>query len=84
MELILDALIEILRKPIIGDIVLQLTLFAAPLWISIFVGLVVGWVWKPRWATGLVGEEKGCFDDDHKMKHSKNSVYPFLQIFSSS
>ncbi|KAH0456903.1 hypothetical protein IEQ34_014810 [Dendrobium chrysotoxum] len=80
MALILDALIEILRKPTIGDIVSELTLFAAPLWIAVFVGLVVGWAWKPRWATGLVGEEKGCSNDDHQMKPRANSYGCGLQL----
>jgi len=38
--------------------------FAAPLWIAVFVGLVVGWAWRPRWAAGLVdgniGNSNGC------------------------
>ena len=55
MALILDALIEILRKPTIGDVVTELALFAAPLWIAVLVGLFVGWAWRPRWAAGLVG-----------------------------
>lgn len=55
MALILDALIEILRKPTVGDVVAELALFAAPFWIAVLVGLFVGWAWRPRWAAGLVG-----------------------------
>nr|XP_010934199.1 uncharacterized protein LOC105054408 [Elaeis guineensis] len=55
MALILDALIEILRKPTVGNVVAELALFAAPLWIAVLVGLFVGWAWRPRWAAGLVG-----------------------------
>lgn len=73
MALILDALIEILRKPTIGDIVSELTLFATPLWVAVFVGLVVGWAWKPRWAAGLVGGGKGYSDDDHQVKPAASS-----------
>ncbi|XP_020572201.1 uncharacterized protein LOC110019026 [Phalaenopsis equestris] len=73
MALILDALIEILRKPTIGDMVSELTLFAAPLWLAVFVGLVVGWVWRPRWAAGLVGEGEGCSCVDHPVKPMLNS-----------
>ncbi|XP_008778542.2 uncharacterized protein LOC103698325 [Phoenix dactylifera] len=58
MALILDALIEILRKPTVGDVVTELALFAAPLWIAVLVGLFVGWAWRPRWAAGLLGGEK--------------------------
>ncbi|KAG1354070.1 stAR-related lipid transfer protein 7, mitochondrial-like [Cocos nucifera] len=55
MALILDALIEILRKPTVGDVVTELALFATPLWIAVLVGLFVGWAWRPRWAAGIVG-----------------------------
>ncbi|KAK8944764.1 hypothetical protein KSP39_PZI008497 [Platanthera zijinensis] len=64
MALILDALSEILRKPAIGDIVSELTLFAAPLWVAVFVGVVVGWAWKPRWAAGLDNKELAVNSDD--------------------
>lgn len=57
MALILDALIEILRKPTIIDVFMELMLFCGPLWAAVLVGLVVGWVWKPKWAVGLVGNE---------------------------
>ncbi|ONK71728.1 uncharacterized protein A4U43_C04F11750 [Asparagus officinalis] len=59
MALIMDALIEILKKPTIGDIVSELAMFAAPLWIAVFVGLVVGWSWRPRWAADLVDVQRG-------------------------
>lgn len=55
----MDALIEILKKPTIGDVVSELAIFAAPLWIAVFVGLVVGWSWRPRWAAGLVDAQMG-------------------------
>lgn len=60
MALILDAFVEILRKPSIGDILAELALFSAPLWIAVFVGVMVGWAWRPGWAAGFVGggEEK--------------------------
>ncbi|XP_072995260.1 uncharacterized protein [Typha latifolia] len=60
MALILDAIVEILQKPTIGAVVSELVLFASPLWVAVFVGLLVGWTWKPKWAAGLVGgEEEG-------------------------
>ncbi|KAK8968582.1 hypothetical protein KSP40_PGU022490 [Platanthera guangdongensis] len=77
MALILDALSEILRKPAIGDIVSELTLFSAPLWVAVFVGVgvVVGWAWKPRWAAGLFGEGKRISDDDHQVVSHESNTY---------
>ncbi|KAL6005775.1 hypothetical protein ACLOJK_032029 [Asimina triloba] len=50
------SLFEILRKPTVGDVVREMALFLGPLWIAVFVGLLVGWSWKPKWAT--LGREK--------------------------
>lgn len=80
MAFILNALSEILRKPTIGDIVSELTLFAAPLWIAVFVGIVVGWAWKPRWAAGLVGERKGSSDDESRVNPKESNYCSGLQL----
>ncbi|KAG9455234.1 hypothetical protein H6P81_008138 [Aristolochia fimbriata] len=56
MALVLDALLEILRRPTVGAVFMELLLFLGPLWIAVLVGLVVGWAWKPKWAN--LGREK--------------------------
>ncbi|XP_020581661.1 uncharacterized protein LOC110025493 isoform X2 [Phalaenopsis equestris] len=58
MALIVLALMEIMSKPTLGGLLSELAFFAAPLWVAVFVGLLVGWAWRPGWATGLVGGEK--------------------------
>lgn len=35
------------------DVLSELMLFIAPLWLAIIVGLLVGWAWKPKWAKNL-------------------------------
>ncbi|XP_020092474.1 uncharacterized protein LOC109712985 [Ananas comosus] len=57
MALVLDAIVEILRKPSVWSVVSELLLFVSPIWIAVLVGLLVGWAWKPKWAAGLVGGE---------------------------
>ncbi|KAK8916903.1 hypothetical protein KSP39_PZI022835 [Platanthera zijinensis] len=74
MALIMRALIEILRKPAIGDVLSELALFAAPVWLAVFVGLVVGWAWRPRWAAGLVGPGKFSSHAANTMESSHFSV----------
>ncbi|KAJ6822643.1 uncharacterized protein M6B38_386465 [Iris pallida] len=54
MAVIMDALVEILRKPTIAGILSELAAFAAPLWIAALVGLLLGWAWRPRWAVEVV------------------------------
>ncbi|KAK8560935.1 hypothetical protein V6N13_026370 [Hibiscus sabdariffa] len=41
---------EILRKPTIGDVLSELLVFVAPLWVAVILGVLVGWAWKPKWA----------------------------------
>lgn len=50
---LLSALLEILRRPTMLDVLSELMLFITPLWLAIIVGLLVGWVWKPKWAKNL-------------------------------
>ncbi|PKA47706.1 hypothetical protein AXF42_Ash014483 [Apostasia shenzhenica] len=80
MALILNALIEILRKPTIAGVVSELFVFAAPLWVAVFVGLLVGWVWKPRWADGLVGDKKGGRDEGEQVSPLEGSDGSGLQL----
>ncbi|KAL4362286.1 hypothetical protein GQ457_04G038080 [Hibiscus cannabinus] len=47
--------LEILRKPTAGDVLSELIIFIAPLWIAVIVGVLVGWAWKPKWAN--IGRE---------------------------
>ncbi|CAA7015061.1 unnamed protein product [Microthlaspi erraticum] len=42
----------------------DLLVFVAPLWIAVAVGVLVGWVWRPKWAY-LTGD-----DDDDKLSSS--------------
>lgn len=45
---LISSLLEILQKPSVGDVVLQLMLFTTPIWVAVIVGVLVGWAWKPR------------------------------------
>lgn len=58
MALILEALIQILQKPSLLEIAIEMFIFAAPLWIALIAGLVIGWAWRPRWVVE-VGEKVG-------------------------
>ena len=47
---LVSVLLEILRKPTFGDVLSELVMFIAPLWVAVIVGVLVGWAWKPKWA----------------------------------
>ncbi|CAN4127108.1 unnamed protein product [Withania somnifera] len=44
------ALAEILQRPSTGEVIIELGMFMAPIWIAVVVGVLVGWAWKPKWA----------------------------------
>lgn len=48
--MLVSVFLEILRRPTIGDVLAELMMFMAPLWIAVVVGVLVGWTWKPKWA----------------------------------
>lgn len=47
---LLSILAEILGRPRIVDVLGELMILIAPLWIAVIVGVLVGWTWKPKWA----------------------------------
>ncbi|KAL2454183.1 Polyketide cyclase/dehydrase and lipid transport superfamily protein [Abeliophyllum distichum] len=47
---LISAFLEIFQRPTISDMMIELMVFMAPIWIAIFVGVLVGWAWKPKWA----------------------------------
>ncbi|KAF3434170.1 hypothetical protein FNV43_RR25273 [Rhamnella rubrinervis] len=53
---LVSALLEILRRPSLADVLYELVMFIAPLWIAVIVGVLVGWAWKPQWVS-LVGRD---------------------------
>ncbi|XP_042506513.1 uncharacterized protein LOC122082803 [Macadamia integrifolia] len=56
---LISAFFDILERPTIGDVFRELVMFFSPLWIAVLIGLVIGWSWKPRWAT--LGRDKMDF-----------------------
>lgn len=47
---LVSAFLEILQRPTMGDVVIELIVFMVPVWIAVLVGVLVGWAWKPKWA----------------------------------
>ncbi|XP_031259084.1 uncharacterized protein LOC116117195 [Pistacia vera] len=67
---------EIFNKPTMGDVLRELIMFIAPLWIAVIVGVLVGWAWKPKWVN------LGCRDlvDASLSKDSNSSSIGLASI----
>ncbi|KAK9724908.1 hypothetical protein RND81_05G107500 [Saponaria officinalis] len=48
---IFESIWGILEKPasIGGGLIIEIMLFIMPIWTAFLVGLVIGWLWKPKW-----------------------------------
>ncbi|KAL1294444.1 hypothetical protein HN51_055225 [Arachis hypogaea] len=51
------ALFGVMEMATAVDILSDLVVFIAPLWIAVIVGVVLGWAWKPKWADNLASIE---------------------------
>ncbi|XP_027357131.1 uncharacterized protein LOC113866489 isoform X2 [Abrus precatorius] len=47
---------DILENPAIWGLCTAIGMFFSPLWVAFSVGVIVGWLWKPKWAS--LGKEK--------------------------
>ena len=53
MGIVLDAVLEIVGKSTVLSTVSGLMLLFTPLTVAVFVGLFIGWAWRPRWAASI-------------------------------
>lgn len=56
---LVQSFFDILQNPTILGVCTGMVLFLGPIWLAFLVGLVVGWAWKPKWAS-LAREELTC------------------------
>lgn len=48
---LVEEFLDIFGRSTIGAIFVEMVFCLGPVWIAFFVGIVVGWFWKPKWAT---------------------------------
>ncbi|KAL3846070.1 hypothetical protein ACJIZ3_003473 [Penstemon smallii] len=46
-----EAILENIGRPTIGAMILGMMKILGPVGIAFFLGVILGWVWKPRWAS---------------------------------
>ena len=47
---------EVLENPTILGVCTWMFMFFGPIWVAFFIGIILGWAWKPKWAS--LGLEK--------------------------
>lgn len=75
--------LEILQKPTIGDVLLELMALMAPIWAAIVVGVLLGWAWKPNWAILKVGFLDSAAASEGKTKKSAAALSQFVASIPS-
>ncbi|KAL7003774.1 hypothetical protein U1Q18_004919 [Sarracenia purpurea var. burkii] len=70
---LIETFLEILERPTIGGVLAEVVMFLVPVWIAFLVGVLVGWAWKPKFAT------LGC---DGKFNYSA-AASPSAAVISS-
>lgn len=74
---VVSVLLEIFRRPTIVEVLGELVFFIVPLWIAVFVGVLVGWAWKPKWAN-LVGRDIADYSVSKQETSSSSSSSSLL------
>lgn len=73
-----SVLLEILQKPSMVDVIRELMMLIAPLWIAVIVGVLVGWAWKPKWANlGLMDSSVSISKESHSRTEDDDSTTTF-------
>ncbi|KAK4273835.1 hypothetical protein QN277_017154 [Acacia crassicarpa] len=73
----------ILENPSISGICTGMIMFLSPIWVAFFVGVVVGWVWKPKWASLGREELNNYLAKSLEWCSRSLSSSPSKQVFSS-
>lgn len=76
---LVSIVLEILEGPSIGAVVLELAVLVVPIWVALFVGVLVGWVWRPKWANlaaavSVGSEESSTSSDPGRESNSASTI----------
>lgn len=76
---LVSIVLEILEGPSLGAVVLELAVLVVPIWVALFVGVLVGWVWRPKWANlaaavSVGSEESSPSSDPGRESNSASTI----------
>ena len=86
---LISLILEVLKKPSLLDVFFELMLLTVPLWIAVFVGVFLGWAWRPKWAVfneegeSKLSNESSCSSANAKGLNSIHSLISFKSLFPS-
>ncbi|XP_057521391.1 uncharacterized protein LOC130801537 [Amaranthus tricolor] len=86
---LISLILEVLKKPSLWDVFFELMLLTVPLWIAVFVGVFLGWAWRPKWAVfneegeSKLSNESSCSSANAKGLNSIHSLISFKSLFPS-
>lgn len=66
---LVSIVLEILKGPSLGAVVSELAALMVPIWVALLLGVLVGWVWRPKW----VHLAEAAFDSLKESSSSTNS-----------
>lgn len=48
---LIEASCDVLERPTMVGVWTGVMVFLGPIWVAFVIGVLVGWAWKPKWAT---------------------------------
>ncbi|KAL8210023.1 hypothetical protein R6Q57_006755 [Mikania cordata] len=51
---LIGTFLNVLHRPNLWNVLPDLMVFIAPIWIAVVFGVLVGWAWRPRWANSAI------------------------------
>lgn len=74
---VFEALLRILERPTMVGVCTEMIMFVFPIWVAFVIGVMVGWAWKPNWAS-LGKYNLGCSSSKSLDLSSPSSKSPPL------
>ncbi|KAF9600807.1 hypothetical protein IFM89_012546 [Coptis chinensis] len=54
---LVSTLVEFYENQTVWGVLEQLVLYVGPLWVALLIGIVIGWVWRPKWVCLSVSKD---------------------------
>ncbi|KAL1337324.1 hypothetical protein HN51_031981 [Arachis hypogaea] len=74
---------DMLENPAILGVCIGVAMFLGPIWVAFLFGVLIGWVWKPNWASLAKGKFIGSSSSSSSSSPSKSILSP-LKAYASS
>lgn len=72
---------DMLENPTILGVCIGVAMFFGPIWVAFLFGVIIGWLWKPKWAS--LGKEKLTSTIAKSLDFCSSSASPSKSLLSS-